>query len=109
MGWSLLMRFWPQLAGGLAVAALLVGTYQAGVNAERRRGEAATLRVQIETMRRDKEIAERALVRVTNDAAALEAARRTDEEKIAQLQSIIRERNDRGLNQLELDGLLGIR
>lgn len=88
---------------------IVIGAYQAGVNAERRRGEAATLHVQIETMRRDKEIADRSLVRVANDAAELEAMRRADEEKIEQLQEIIRTRSDRGLNQPELDGLLGIK
>lgn len=102
---ALLARFWPVLVG----LVLVVGAYQAGVNAERDRGEAATLRVQVETIRRDKEIAERALVRVANDASELEAARRADGEKIDQLQEIIRSRADRGLNQSELDGLLNIK
>lgn len=102
---ALVSRYWP-VAAALVVA---IGIYQAGVNAERNRGEAASLRVQIETMRIDKEIADRSLIRVADDAAELAAARRTDEEKIAQLQEIIRTRADRGLNQSELDGLLGIR
>lgn len=102
---GLIARYWP-VAAALVVA---IGIYQAGVNAERNRGEAATLRVQIETMQIDKEIADRSLIRVADDAAELAAARRTDEEKIAQLQEIIRTRSDRGLNQSELDGLLGIK
>ena len=102
---ALLGRYWPVLG----VLVLLIGAYQAGANAERKRGEAATLRVEIQTMRRDKEIADAALVRVSRDAAELEALRRTDGEKIDQLQTIIRSRSDRGLNQLELDGLLNIR
>lgn len=102
---AVLGRYWP----ALIALVIVIGAYQAGINAERKRGEAATLRVQIETMRRDKEIAERSLMRVANDAAELEAMRRSDEEKIDQLQEIIRERGDRGLNQRELDGLLGIR
>lgn len=102
---AVLGRYWP----ALIALVIVIGAYQAGTNAERKRGEAATLRVQIETMRRDKEIAERSLMRVANDAAELEAMRRADEEKIDQLQEIIRDRGDRGLNQRELDGLLGIR
>lgn len=101
---SLLGRYWPVL-GALV---LLIGAYQAGVNAERKRGEAAQLRVEIQTMRRDKAIADAALVRVTNDAVELEALRRTDEEKIDQLQTIIRASGRPGLTQSELDGLLGI-
>jgi len=102
---ALLGKYWM-----VPVALVLaVGIYQSGVNAERNRGEAATLRVQIETMRLDKKIADRSLVRVADDAAALELARKADEEKIDQLQEIIRSRADRGLNQSELDGLLGIK
>lgn len=109
MGAALLMRFWPQLVGGLAVVALMVGIYQAGVNAERKRGEAATLRVELQTMRRDKEIAERALVRVADDIADLAAAKAQDEERIDALQQILDERVDAGIDQRELDGLLNIR
>lgn len=102
---SAILKFLPQIA----VIILVIGAYQTGVNSERSRGEAASLRVEIQTLKRDKEIADRALARVAQDAAELEAARRKDEEKIDQLQTIIRERNDRGLNQSELDGLLNIR
>jgi hypothetical protein len=109
MAMGLLMRFWPQLAGALAVVALLVGVYQAGVNAERKRGEAATLRVQIETMRRDKAIADAALIRVADDAAELAAEAEQNERQIDALQDIIRNRADPGLTQSELDGLLNIR
>lgn len=106
---GLLMRFWPQLAGGLAVLALLLGVYQAGVNAERKRGEAATLRVQIDTMRRDKAISDAALIRVADDAAELAAEAEQNERQIDALQDIIRNRDDPGLTQHELDGLLNIR
>lgn len=109
IGGALVARLWPYAAGALLAMALFAGVYQAGVNSERRRGEAATLRVEIETLRRDKDIAEAALTRQANDSAQLEALRRTDEEKIDQLQTIIRSRADRGLNQLELDGLLSIK
>ena len=102
---GLLGRYWP----ALVALVIVIGAYQSGVNAERNRGEAAMLRVQIETMRLDKKIADRSLIRVADDAAALELARKADEEKIDQLQEIIRSRADRGLNQSELDGLLGIK
>lgn len=102
---ALIGRYWP----ALAVLAVVFGAYQTGVNTERNRGEAAALRQQIETLRRDKEIADRALVRQAADTAELEALRRTDGEKIDQLQEIIRNRADPGLTQSELDGLLNIR
>jgi hypothetical protein len=109
IGLGLLMRFWPQLAGGLAVVTLLFGVYQAGVNAERKRGEAATLRVEIQTLRRDKAISDAALIRVADDAAELAAEAEQNERQIDALQDIIRNRADPGLTQLELDGLLNIR
>lgn len=106
---ALFARFWPQLVGGMAIVGLLIGVYQAGVNAERKRGEAASLRVEIETLKRDKTIAERALIRIADDAAELEAAARENERQIDALQDIIRNRDDPGLTQSELDGLLNIR
>lgn len=106
---GLVARIWPQLAVALAVMALMVGIYQAGVNAERKRGEAATLRVEIQTMKRDKAIADAALIRVTNDAAELKAAAEANEEQIDALREIIRNRADPGITQPELDGLLNIR
>jgi len=105
MIWTLVGKYWP----ALAAVVLAFGIYQAGVNAERNRGEAATLRVQIETMRLDKEIAERSLVRVANDAAGLAKSAQENKEQINALQEIIRTRADRGLSQSELDGLLGIK
>lgn len=98
-------RYWPALVGLVVV----LGAYQAGVNAERKRGEAATLRIEIQTMRRDKEIADRTLIRVAEDVAELDAARRANEEEINALQGIIDGRADSGLTQPELDGLLDIR
>lgn len=105
MIWSLASRWWPAAVGVVVV----LGAYQAGVNAERTRGEAATLRVQLETAQRDKVIAEQSARRVTADMDQLAAAARADGEKIEQLQEIIRNRADRGLSQPELDGLLNIR
>jgi len=109
IGAALLARLWPYAAAALAAVVLLVGAYQTGVNAERARGQAAQLRVEIQTLRRDAAIADRAMERVAKDAAELEALRRTDGEKIDQLQEIIRGRGDPGITQSELDGLLNIR
>lgn len=106
---ALLLRFWPYVAGAVGIVAVLFVVYQSGVSAERNRGEAARLRVELETMRLDKEIAERALVRTANDAAELAAQTKENEEQIDALQDIIKERADRGLTQRELDGLLGIK
>jgi hypothetical protein len=103
--WSLLGRYWPALIG----LVIVLGAYQTGVNSERARGEAASLRVTIETMRRDQAIADSHLIRVAESAAELAELRRQDEEKIGALQKIVDERADRGLNQSELDGLLNIR
>ena len=102
---SLIARYWPVLA----VLAVIAGAYQSGVNAERKRGEAATLRVQLETAIIDRDIARRSLIRVADDAAELAASARENEEQINALQEIIRARADRGLSQSELDGLLGIK
>lgn len=109
IGGALLARFAPHLAVGLGAVVILVGAYQTGVNAERKRGEAASLRVEIETLRRDKDIADRALVRVADDVAELAAAKEQNEEQINALRQIVADRADPGLTQLELDGLLNIR
>lgn len=102
---TLLGRYWP----ALVAVVMVIGAYQAGVNAERKRGDAASLRVEIQTMRRDKEIAERSLVRVADDAAELKSMAAQNEDRINALQEIIRTRADRGLSQSELDGLLDIK
>lgn len=102
---ALLGRYWPALVGLVVV----IGAYQAGVNAERKRGEAATLRVEIQTLKRDKQIADATLIRVADDVAELAAAKEQNERQIDALQEIVRNRADPGLTQSELDGLLNIR
>lgn len=106
---ALLARFWPMAVAGLAAVAVLVGAYQTGVNAERSRGEAAALRVEVETLRADKRIADQARIRMANDVAELEAAKKQNEDQINALQEIVAERNDPGITQRELDGLLSIK
>lgn len=105
---SILGRYWP----ALAILVLVIGAYQAGANAERKRGEAANLRAQIATLQRDRDIANRSLARVANDNAELEAAAKQDEVRINALTETIKGRPadaGRGLTQSELDSLLGIK
>lgn len=104
-----LLSKWIYGVAALAILALAGGIYQTGYNAAWRKAEVNTLMQRINTLERDKAIAQEAAARNANNAAELEALRRTDEEKIAQLQEIILDRNDRGLDQRELDGLLNIR
>ena len=109
IGAALVGRLAPWIGGGLFALALAVGIYQAGVNAERERGQAADLRVEIETLRRDREIAQKTLLRVADDLAELSTAKKENEDQINALRQIIADRADRGLTQSELDGLLNIR
>lgn len=66
----------------LFVLALLVGAYQAGVNAERSRGEAAELRIRIETVTADLEIAREAAERARATSEALGQRARTLQERL---------------------------
>lgn len=67
---------------GLIGALVVVSAYQTGVNAERKRGEAAGLRVELETLRSDMRLAAQAQDSATIKAAALEAAARQREEEL---------------------------
>jgi hypothetical protein len=78
----LLSGLWARLApyaiaAGL-VLAVLAGVYRAGVNAERKRGEAAALRAEIATLQRDRDIARQAEADAAARTTALEAASRAD-------------------------------
>lgn len=79
---------------GLAGILLCVGLYQAGVNAERRRGEAAQLRVELETVRLDKVNAEKALISERAKAAELLAEDRRNEEELDALRKALAARPD---------------
>lgn len=74
---------------GLAGIALCVGLYQAGVNAERKRGEAAQLRVEIETIQRDKAIAEKARGDAERAAAELATINQQNEEALDALRTAL--------------------
>ena len=78
---------------GLAAAlALLVGVYQAGTNAERKRGEAASLRATVATLRADLDIARTAEADSQARAAVLNAASAADQETLHALQAEIARR-----------------
>jgi len=72
----------PYLLGGFVALALLVGVYQTGVNAERKRGEAAQLRVELATARRDTAIATDAAHAAEQAKAELATLNHTQEEEL---------------------------
>lgn len=96
------------LAGAIAVA----GIYQTGVNAERKRGEAAELRVRLETLQRDKQLAEKALISEADKAASLERQSQQDQEALDALRKSLaaRPEGDRyPASSADLDRLYGPR
>lgn len=84
---ALLRPFIPGGAAGLAILAVLVGVYQMGINAERKRGEAAELRVRIETMQADRRHAEAARISAEDKAAELTTLTRQQEEALDALRT----------------------
>lgn len=74
---------------GLAGMLLLAGVYQSGVNAERKRGEAAQLRVELETMRLDDRLKAQAQKSAGAKAEALEAEVRENEETLDALRKAL--------------------
>jgi len=77
--------------GGMLV---LVGAYQAGINAERKRGEAAQLRVELETLRLDKALAEKALLSAADKGVQLEAEVQLNEEALDALRKTLAARSE---------------
>lgn len=63
-------------------AVLLLAAYQTGANAERKRGEAADLRVRIETLQTDLDIARSAAERARATSQALADRARTLSERL---------------------------
>ena len=72
----------PYLFGGVAALVLLAGVYQAGVNAERKRGEAVQLRVELATAERDAAIAADAARSAGRKAAELTTLTKSQEEEL---------------------------
>lgn len=71
-------RLAPYLIAGAVGMAVLVGAYQTGVRAERKRGEAVALRAEIATLKADIAIARQAEVDAATRAAAVELAADAD-------------------------------
>jgi len=84
---GLASRFAPYLiAAGLGMA-VLFGAYRTGVNAERKRGEAAALRAQIATLRADIAIARQAEADAAARATAIEAAAAADQKIVEEVRN----------------------
>lgn len=74
---------WKGMAiGAAAGVAILLGAYQTGVNAERSRGEAAELRVELDTLKADKALAEKALISARSKEVELTLETRQHEEEL---------------------------
>ena len=71
-------RFAPYLIAAGVGMAVLIGVYQTGVNAERKRGQAAALRAEIATLKADIAIARQAEADAATRAAAVELAADAD-------------------------------
>lgn len=71
-------RFAPYLIAAGVGMAVLIGVYQTGVNAERKRGQAAALRAEIATLKADIAIARQAEADAATRAAAIELAADAD-------------------------------
>lgn len=96
----------------LAGAALLAGAYQTGKNAERKRGEAATLRNEIKVLRSDLAAAKAAETAAQIEADRLAAAAKKDEGTTREIDDDLAKRKpeDRGLlSRRDADRLRRIR
>lgn len=94
MSWLLsLLAGWKR--GGICIPCILLGLllvlgiYQAGVNAERKRGEAAALRVALETVLADRRLAEQAQLSAADKAAALATINRQLEGELDDLRTVL--------------------
>jgi hypothetical protein len=79
-------------AGALAAVALLFGVYQTGVSAERKRGEAATLRAQLAIVRADLAISRAAEVDAKARGDELASAAGKNKEAIDELEADLAKR-----------------
>lgn len=81
------------LAGVLVAGAVLAGTYQTGVNAERKRGEAVALRQTIATMKRQAEVSLDIQTRMAQRLAALRVAEQEQDVRVDALIADIERRS----------------
>jgi DNA-directed RNA polymerase specialized sigma24 family protein len=96
----------------VALVAFLGGVWKSGYNTAWRKADLQTKQVEIDTLKRDLEITEKAQIKAEQDAADLERARLDDEEQLDALHKLLANRPPdagRGLTQSELDGLLGLK
>lgn len=78
-------RFAPYIiAAGIGMA-VLIGAYQTGVRAERKRGDAVVLRAEIATLKADIAIARQAEADAATRAAAIEASAATDRKIVEEI------------------------
>jgi hypothetical protein len=80
-------RLAPYLIAGAVGMAVLVGAYQTGVRAERKRGEAAALRAQIATLKADIAIARQAEADAKARATAIEVAASADQRIVEEVRN----------------------
>lgn len=78
-------RLAPYLIAGAVGMAVLIGVYQTGVNAERKRGQAAALRAEIATLKADIAIARQAEADAATRAAAVEIAAAADRKIVEEI------------------------
>lgn len=78
-------RFAPYLIAAGVGMAVLIGAYQTGVNAERKRGQAAALRAEIATLKADIAIARQAEADAATRAAAVEIAAAADRKIVEEI------------------------
>lgn len=101
--------WWIVIAGALA---FIGGVYQAGYNSAWRKAEVQTKQVEIETLKRDLDIARIQKADAEKVRDEMEGLREQDERTLENLRRIVAGRPadaGRGLTQPELDGLLTIR
>ena len=80
-------RFAPYLIAAGVGMAVLIGVYQTGVNAERKRGQAAALRAEIATLKADIAIARQAEADAKARATAIEAAASADQRIVEEVRN----------------------
>lgn len=78
-------RFAPYIIAVGVGMAVLIGAYQTGVRAERKRGEAAALRAEIATLKADIAIARQAEADAATRAAAVEIAAAADRKIVEEI------------------------
>ena len=78
-------RFAPYLIAAGVGMAVLIGVYQTGVNAERKRGQAAALRAEIATLKADIAIARQAEADAKARATAIEVAAAADQRIVEEI------------------------